>query len=264
MSTLSQLAIYPIKSTTQVSLDSATMGPFGLDLDRRWMLIDNEGVMLTQRKYARMCLISTSIIDGKLTVNAPGMRELGIEPVSTASDTITATVWEDSCNAFNCGEAAEKWFSDFLNTPARLVYFPDNELRQVDLNYARQGDITAFSDGFPYLLISQASLDDLNSRLDQPVEMSRFRPNLVISGVEAFAEDHWKKIRIGDVTFNLVKPCSRCIIPAIDPKTAKKSAEPVRTLANYRMHDNKIFFGQNLIAEGSGELQVGMPVEVIE
>lgn len=264
MTTLSQLAIYPIKSTAQISLDKATMGPFGLDLDRRWMLIDNDGVMLTQRKHSRMCLIITSVADDKLTVNAPGMQALGINPVSPSSNTITTKVWEDSCNAYDCGEAAKKWFSDFLNTPARLVYFPDNEIRQVDMNYAHQGDITAFSDGFPYLLISQASLDDLNSRLEQPVEMNRFRPNLVISGTEPFAEDNWKRIRIGDITFKLVKPCSRCVIPSIDPKTAKKSAEPVRTLANYRMRDNKIFFGQNVLAEANGELQLGMPVEIIE
>lgn len=265
MTRLSLLAIYPIKSTAQVSLDRATLGPFGLDMDRRWMLIDNEGEMLTQRKHSRMCLINASIADGKLTVNAAGMQPLSIDHINApSSSTITAKVWEDSCNAYDCGEASEKWFSDFLNTPARLVYFPDNEIRQVDLNYARQGDITAFSDGFPYLLISQASLDDLNSRLEQPVEMNRFRPNLVISGTEAFAEDKWKKIRIGDITFRLVKPCSRCVIPAIDPKTAKKSTEPVRTLASYRMRDNKIFFGQNVIAEGSGEVQVGMPVEIIE
>ena len=226
---LSQLAIYPIKSTAQISLEKATIGPFGLELDRRWMLVDKAGVMLTQRSHSRMCLINTSIKDGKLTLSAPEMQDLSIDRVPSSSKPLITMVWEDSCNAYDCGEQAETWFSEFLNTPARLVYFPDNEVRQVDLNYARQGDITAFSDGFPYLLISQASLDDLNNRLEQPVEMSRFRPNLVISGTEAYAEDNWKKIRIGDITFKLVKPCSRCVIP--NPQSAEKSAEPVRTLA---------------------------------
>lgn len=261
MSTLSQLAIYPIKSTAQIQLNSASMSRFGLDMDRRWMLIDQNGIMLTQRKHARMCLIQCSLSDGQLTVKAPEMQPLTVETSTTPT---TATVWEDTCNAFDCGDTAAKWFSDFLKTSARLVYFPDNEQRQVDLSYANKGDITAFSDGFPYLLISQASLDDLNSRLDSSVEMKRFRPNLVISGTEAFAEDNWKIIRIGNITFNIVKPCSRCIIPSIDPQTAGTSAEPVRTLAKYRMRDNKIFFGQNVIAEGTGKLEVGMPVEIIE
>lgn len=263
MISLSQLAIYPIKSTAQISLKQASMGPFGLDMDRRWMLVDKNGVMLTQRKHARMCLIISSLHDEILKVTAPDMQPLSIEYTNLSSQ-LLATVWKDTCTAFDCGEEAAKWFSDFLQTDARLVYFPDNEQRQVDLNYASQGDYTAFSDGFPYLLIGQASLDNLNSRLDTPVEMKRFRPNLVVNGTEAFAEDRWKKIRIGDITFNIVKPCSRCVIPSIDPETAQKSAEPVKTLASYRMRENKIFFGQNVIAKDMGKLEVGMPVEVIE
>jgi len=263
MISLSQLAIYPIKSTAQISLEHANMGPFGLDMDRRLMLVDKNGVMLTQRKHARMCLIQSTHLDEVLTVTAPDMPALSVN-YANLSVQLLATVWNDTCTAFDCGEEAAKWFSDFLRTDARLVYFPDNEQRQVDLSYANKGDYTAFSDGFPYLLIGQSSLDDLNSRLDTPVEMKRFRPNLVISGADAFAEDHWKKIRIGDITFNIVKPCSRCVIPSIDPETAKKSAEPVKALASYRMRENKIFFGQNVIAQDLGKLEVGMAVEVIE
>jgi len=276
MITLSQLAIYPIKSTAQISLQEAHISPFGLEMDRRWMLIDEKGVMLTQRKFARMCLIQSEIGDNTLSVSAPDMQDLSIA-TDRASKTIEANVWNDTCNAQDCGDEAASWFSDFLKTPARLVFFPQNEIRQVDLDYAQQGDITAFSDGFPYLLISQASLDDLNAKLDSPVSMSRFRPNLVVTGTDAFAEDSWKRIRIGDITFKLVKPCSRCVIPSIDPLTAEKSAAVVKTLSQYRMHDHKIFFGQNIIAEGQGELiqgtlkperqvgmQVGMQVEILE
>ena len=262
MITLSELAIYPIKSTAQIALSTVKMSPFGLDMDRRWMLIDESGVMLTQRKHPRMCLIQCSIEEPCLVITAPGMNVLKI-PLKHSNRNIKATVWEDTCNAFECGNEAAKWFTLFLKTSTRLVYFPDNEVRQVDLDYADQGDITAFSDGFPYLLISQASLDDLNSRLVTPVEMKRFRPNLVVSGTDAFAEDGWKKIQIGDITFNLVKPCSRCSIPSIDPNTANKSAEAVKTLAGYRMRENKIFFGQNVIAEGTGTLNLGMPVEIL-
>jgi len=263
---LSELSIYPLKSCAQISLNTAKLSPFGLELDRRWMLIDEQGVMLTQRSHARMCLIEcrlnhAQLSMGQLSVSAPGMQPLDITLTENISK---ATVWKDTCNAYDCGDAASQWFTAFLNTPARLVYFPDDELRQVDLDYAQPGDITAFSDGFPYLLISQASLDDLNSRLDSPVEMSRFRPNLVVTGNEAFAEDQWKRIRIGTTEFSLVKPCSRCAIPGINPANAEKTAEPVKTLASYRLRENKILFGQNVIAHGSGVLEVGMPVEIIE
>ena len=261
MITLSELSIYPVKSCGQISLTEASLSPFGLHMDRRWMLIDEQGVMLTQRKFARMCLVQSHLNNNKLQVNAPGMNQLTIQ---ATDNLVEATVWEDNCQAYDCGDEAANWFSEFLDTPARLVYFPDSEIRQVDLTYAQQGDTTAFSDGFPYLLISQASLDDLNKRLDSPVEMKRFRPNLVVSGNEAFAEDQWKRIRIGSIDFRIVKPCSRCVIPSINPSTAEKSAEPVKTLASYRMRDNKIFFGQNVIAEGTGRVEVGMPVEILE
>lgn len=234
-------------------------------MDRRWMLVDEDGVMLTQRKHASMCLIHCRLTSNgnELEVSVAGKASLGIT-IPKDSLVREARVWGDTCHSLDCGDEAANWFSDFLGTPARLVYFPENEFRQCDPVYAQPGDQTAFSDGFPYLLISQASLDDLNGRLDTPVEMKRFRPNLVVTGNQAFDEDSWKRIRIGDVTFRLVKPCSRCIIPSIDPQTGTKTAEPLRALSRYRMRDNKIFFGQNLIAEGSGELQVGMPVEILE
>lgn len=263
MITLSQLAIYPVKSCAQLPQGKANISPFGLHMDRRWMLIDDEGYMLTQRKHPRMCQIQCYAQDTMLQINAPGMTQLNVNSSKQDASTI-ATVWEDSCDSVDCGDKAAEWFSQFLQTPARLVFFPDNEVRQVDLNYARHGDITAFSDGFPYLLISQASLDDLNSRLDTPVEMKRFRPNLVVSNTQAFAEDDWKRILIGEVTFRVVKPCSRCSIPAINPQTAEKTAQPVKALAAYRMRENKIFFGQNLIAENTGTLETGMEVQILE
>lgn len=259
---LSQLAIYPIKSTSQISLQQARLSPFGLEMDRRWMLIDEQGYMLTQRKHPKMCLIKSTLENKRLVVSAPDMPALSLD-INDTNMQIKASVWEDSCNAYDCGPQAAEWFSSVIQSPTRLVFFPDNEVRQVDLDYAQQGDITAFSDGFPYLLIGQSSLDDLNSRLSSAVDMKRFRPNLVVAGSAAFAEDNWKKIRIGDITFRLVKPCSRCSIPSINPDTGEQSAEVVKTLAGYRMRENKILFGQNMIAEGSGELRLGMEVEVL-
>lgn len=267
MINLTELNIYPIKSTAQVSLNSAVISPFGLDMDRRWMLVDEKGYMLTQRTHPRMCLIKPHLTDTQLIINATEMAELSVS-INDNMQTIQATVWEDNCNALDCGDEAADWFSTFLNSPTRLVFFPDNETRQVDLNFAKSGDITAFSDGFPYLLITQASLDDLNSRMENPVTMQRFRPNLVLSGTEAFAEDNWKKIKIGNLIFDLVKPCSRCVIPSIDPQTAEKNAEVIKVLSGYRMREHKIFFGQNLIARldkgENSQLKLGMTVEILE
>ena len=264
---LTELNIYPVKSLRQISLLQSLVEPFGLQHDRRWMVVDEQGKMITQRQQSRMCLIQPSLTDKGVSLHAAGMLDLQVtKPVTRTRQLVT--VWEDNCQAYDAGDEAAKWLSDFLSVNCRLVYFPSDEFRQVDLNYAQPGDRTAFSDGFPLLLISQTSLDDLNQRLtlnrQTPITMNRFRPNLVVSGCDAFAEDNWKIIRIGEITFRIVKPCSRCVIPNIDIETAERGNEPARTLASYRRRDNRIYFGQNAIAENPGKLTIGMPVEIIE
>lgn len=266
---LSQLMIYPVKSCAGISLQTAHTSPFGLQYDRRWMLVDENGVMLTQRQHPRMCLIQPTLENGNLTLSAPAMDPLPVDQGTatiSVSATVSVSVWEDQCNALDCGDQAAAWLSEFLGLPTRLVYFPEDEIRQVDLSYAQPGDITAFSDGFPYLLISQASLDALNSRLQMPVEMRRFRPNLVVEGCDAFAEDQWQSLLIGDVQFRLVKPCSRCVIPSIDPDTAEKNPAVVRTLASFRKTGKRVLFGQNLTANvsGNGILHTGMAVSLVD
>lgn len=260
---LSELNIYPVKSLAGTSLNHSIVDGFGLQNDRRWMLVDNQGKMLTQRKLARMCLIRPQITAQGIRLSASGMPDMELS-ITHLTDSCKAQVWDDVCNAYDAGDQAAQWLSDFLAIDCRLTYFPDDEVRQLDQDYAQADDKTAFSDGFPLLLISQASLDDLNSRLETPITMSRFRPNLVITGSDAFEEDQWQRIRIGDMTFRLVKPCSRCSIPTIDPSNAEKSKEPIATLSQYRKRDNKVYFGQNAIADGTGELSVGMPVKVLE
>ncbi|VAX13230.1 Flavodoxin reductases (ferredoxin-NADPH reductases) family 1 [hydrothermal vent metagenome] len=260
---VSDLAIYPVKSLAQIGMDRLRVERFGFALDRRWMVVDVDGFMITQRKKARMSLIQPRLLENGLRLQASDMPDLDVF-CSLASPRCPVTVWEDSCMALDCGDEAAAWLSQFLDITCRLVFFPDDEVRQVDPAYAQPGDRTAFSDGFPILLISQASLDELNRRLAKPVAMRRFRPNLVVTGCEPFAEDSWKQIRIGGIIFRIVKPCSRCVIPNIDPDTAEKSAEPTRTLSRFRLQDKKILFGQNLIAQSQGELECGMPVEIIE
>jgi len=270
---VSELAIYPVKSCAQIPLKQAYVEDFGLSQDRRWMVVDHNGKFVTQRQQPRMCLIQPKLTVSKsnnsepreqgIIIDAPGMEALRV----TMSSEIIARrvmVWSDQCQALDCGDAAAQWLSRFLKIECRMVYFPPDEFRQVDLNFAQEGDRTAFSDGFPILLISQASLDDLNSRMESPIPMLRFRPNLVVSGCAAFAEDNWRRIKIGDLTMRVVKPCSRCVIPTIDTRSAVKGVEPLRTLLTYRKRDNKIYFGQNIIAEGRGEIDVGMPVKVLE
>ncbi len=261
--TVSDLSIYPVKSCHGVKLASSQVGSFGLDNDRRWMVVDENGVMLTQRKISKMCLIHVELSEQGITLNKLSHESLFIH-YPLEKNKVTVKVWLDQCQAYDAGEAAALWLSEALSVKCRLVYFPEDEFRQVDLDYANTGDKTAFSDGFPLLLISEASLNDLNSRLKTPVSMQRFRPNIVVSGCLPFAEDNWKKIRIGDIVFRIVKPCSRCVIPNVNIETGVRESEPIKTLSSYRKRDRKIYFGQNVIANSSGKIETGMSVEIIE
>lgn len=259
---VTELYVYPLKSAAANRVEKAKIDEFGLQNDRRWMLVDSQGGFLSQRQLPQMCLISVSVDENGLRIKLPGESAF-IATVDRQLKT-KVQVWGDYCQAYDCGDEAANLISGFLATSCRLVYFPDDEIRQVDLDYAKSGDKTGFSDGFPLLLIAQESLDDLNSRLQQPVSMTRFRPNIVVSGVDAFAEDNWKIIEIGGITMRVVKPCSRCSIPSVNPLTGKRTVEPVKTLRSYRMRDGKVYFGQNLIADKTGMLETGMDVKIIK
>jgi len=258
--TISELYIHPLKSAASVPVNKSVVDALGLENDRRWMLVDDKGDFLSQRQLPEMCLIDAQASNDGLSISVPGQR--AIKVTARPDHVRQVVVWGDSCRAYDAGDAAAKYVSDFLKTSCRLVCFPSDEKRQIDLNYAKPGELTGFSDGFPLLLISQASLDDLNARLDKPVSMTRFRPNIVVSGCEAYAEDDWKHIVVGEIEMRVVKPCSRCSIPSVNPETAVRSLEPVKALREYRMKDSKIYFGQNIIANSTGVLEVGMSVEV--
>ena len=261
---LTGLYRYPVKSLRGESLLRMQVGPRGPELDRHWMVVNEKGRFLTQRELPRMVLIRPHLFDGGLRLSAPGMPDLEAAPGGDA-EPLEVQVWNDRCRARPVSAEADRWLSDFLGIPCRLVEFAEEEHRKVDPDYAEPGDETAFSDGFPFLLISRASLDDLNRRMGRALPMERFRPNLVVEGCEPYAEDTWKRIRIGDLTFRVVKPCSRCVIPTVNPETGEREGnEPLKTLMTYRKEGNKVFFGQNLIHDGTGVLEVGMPVEVLE
>jgi len=264
---LSSLYRFPLKSAAGESLQRCASDSLGLLGDRRWMVVAaGTGRFLTQRVLPRMALLQAHWQgDTALKLAAPGMPELLVR-VPDDKTMRCVQVWSANPVVPDAGETAAAWLSDFLGQACRLVYLPEDDGIQVDLDYARLGERTAFSDGFPFLLIGQASLDDLARRVGRPLEMLRFRPNLVVSGAEPYAEDGWKRIRIGQLTFRVVKPCSRCVIPTLDPATGERAPdrEPLNTLLLYRKGPGGVFFGQNLIAEGRGELEVGMPVERLE
>lgn len=261
---LSGLYHYPVKSLAGISLQRTILDRYGLQYDRRWMLVDQEGEFLSQRRLPRMALIGQRIEGETLILHTAGRHELHLPLVLDPGEWIDVRIWDESCKAQRCSEAADLWLSEFLDLPCRLVCMPDSLARRVDPAYARESDLTAFSDGFPLLLLSEASLAELNGRLEVPVSMQRFRPNLVVSGCAAFAEDGWKRLRIGEATFRVVKPCARCIITTIDPATAERGDEPLQTLSEYRRQGNKVHFGQNLLHDGTGRLVVGMRVEILE
>ncbi|WP_457672984.1 MOSC domain-containing protein [Thiolapillus sp.] len=260
---LSGLYRYPVKSLRGESLETMEVGSRGPLHDRHWMLVNDEGRFLTQRELPRMALVRPLITETGLRLQAPGQPDLEVAPVS--DEDLEVQVWRDRCLARVMNPEADRWLSDFLGVSARLVYLPEDRARQVDPDYARPGEQVGFADGFPFLLISRASLDDLNERMGRVLPMERFRPNLVVEGCGPYAEDSWKRIRIGELTFRVVKPCSRCVIPTVNPETGEREGnEPLKTLMSYRKEGNNVYFGQNLLHDGPGRLQTGMAVEVLE
>nr|WP_314570216.1 MOSC domain-containing protein [uncultured Pseudomonas sp.] len=271
MSSLAALYRYPLKSALGQSLQQSAVDGLGLLGDRRWMLVDAErGLFLSQRSVPRLTQLHTQVSpEGDLMLSAKGFPDLHVSvPVSGAlsANLRQIKVWHDTFEVPDAGDAAAHWVSDFLGKPTRLVYMPADRARTVSAVYGENGDKVAFADGFPLLLIGQGSLDDLSARVGRSLEMIRFRPNLVVQGSPAFAEDDWKRIRIGDVDFRVLKPCARCILTTLDPQTGERSPdrEPLATLKSYRLQDGHAMFGQNLVCDRAGVLEVGMPITVLE
>ena len=258
---LSGLYVYPIKSCAGISLDSADLISTGLRHDRRWMLVDESGEFMSQRAHPRMALISTHLSDGQLTVSAPGMPDLLIPLLQENGKLIDVEVWGDVNKGALVGEEADHWFGEFLRFPCRLVRKPEDDPRPVDSIYAANGDQVGFADGFAFLLISEASLDDLNSRLEDPLPMNRFRPNFVVRGCDAYAEDGWGRLHIGGVPFRVAEGCPRCAITTTNQETGERGKEPLRTLATYRKFDGEVYFGRNLIHDTLGTVRLGDTVE---
>ena len=265
MPALSNVFIYPVKSLRGHAVMGSQVERMGLEYDRRLMVVDPQGMFLTQRQHARMALVNPVLDANVLSLSAPGMDNLSFE-VRQLGQRMDVEIWSSrGVGAFDQGDLAAEWLTDFLKMPARLVRIDEDRPRKINPEYAIQADDqVGFADGFPILIISQESLDDLNSRLEKSVPMNRFRPNIVISGTTPFAEDGWKRIRIDQVEMGLVKPCARCNVPTIDQDTAESGKEPNATLARYRKFGGKVMFGVNVIPITTGMIKVGASVEILE
>lgn len=250
---IEQLTIYPVKSLCGISLHASKLEKRGLKYDRRWMITDSNYNFITQRTHPVLALISVTIQNDKLLFSFPNANPSTIQVPAFPTEKgplVDTKVFDKVCKAIPVSKAADQWFSNILQGDFKLVYMPEESKRLVNPAYATPTDIVSFADGYPILLASTASLNDLNQRLEDPVAMNRFRPNIVISGEHAFGEDYWEYFKINGLSFRGIKPCARCLMTTVDPeKGVKSGAEPLKTLATYRKVDNKVLFGLNLLWE---------------
>jgi uncharacterized protein YcbX len=262
--TLSNIWIYPVKSLPGIRVMRAQVMQKGLQYDRRWMLIDEHGRFITQREHPQLALFQLSMQEDELEIKHKTSSSLAIRFKVIAENGVVASaaIWDDPVEVIEPSTAHSSWFSDCLGMPCRLVFFPEANFRQADPDYAR-GEPVSLADAFPFLIIGQKSLDDLNTRLPEPVTIRRFRPNFIFVGGEAYEEDQWKEFAIGKNKFRAVKRCSRCTLTTVDPETGIKGVEPLATLAKCRKEGNKIFFGQNAIAINYETIQEGDEITML-
>lgn len=276
---IAAINIYPVKSLGGISLNNSIVEKRGLQYDRRWLLVDEENKFLTQREFPKMAVISIEIADKGLQISAENFENLFV-PFQAEGNTEKVQIWQSVCDAIPHERFINEWFSEVLSEKVRLVFMPDKSERQINQKFLKNGEIVSFADGYPFMILGEDSLADLNSKLENTLPMNRFRPNFVIKDSPAFAEDNWQKIKIGETVFRSTKPCARCVITTIEQTEGNfNGKEPLKTLATYRMAkdvfpnsltdldltENAVLFGQNLVAEDfDEEIKVGDKVEVLE
>lgn len=270
---LSALHIYPVKSLRGISARTAVVEPWGLAADRRWMLVDAERMKaVTQREQPRLALLAAEPVGGGgLRLTGPGMPPLELMPPAPGP-LESVRLFSDTIEVVSAGEPADAWLSRYLGLPVRLTYLDEPAVRRpVDPDFSRPGDTVSLADGFPLLVVSTASLDALNALIaggdragEGPLPMNRFRPNAVVDGTQAWAEDDWRRVRIGEVTFRVPKSCGRCLVTTTDQGSGARGKEPLHTLGKYRRFGKSLVFGQNLIPEHPGTLRVGDPLTIVE
>jgi len=262
--TLTQIWIYPIKSLAGIRLKSANVKQKGIAYDRRWMLVDESGRFLTQREHPEMSQFHPALDSGQLTIlNSVSGRSIVLDlEGENSGESRPVIIWDDEVQAIEVRHDYSQWFSDQLKRKCKLVFFPETNARPVDPDYAIKNEHVSLADGYPFLIIGQTSLDELNKRLKEPIPMNRFRPNFIFTGGTPHEEDSWKKFSIGKNQFIGVKPCGRCVITTVDQQTGKKGLEPLATLSTYRKTGSKITFGQNLVAINYDEVHEGDKIEL--
>ncbi|WP_340105947.1 MOSC domain-containing protein [Rhodohalobacter sp. 8-1] len=262
---LKDIYTYPVKSLGGVRLQEGRVLKKGLEFDRRWMLVDDRGRFMSQRKHSRMALLQTEITDNGIDVYSktdPSNRvTIPLEPSS--KNTREVVIWDDRVDAQRVSQKLSQWFSEQLDVTCDLVFMPHSTRRLLKPKYQVNEESVSFADAMPYLLISQKSLDDLNSRLNKPIPMERFRPNIVVAGGAPFQEDNWNEISIGSARFKITKSCARCVVTTIDQQSGHKAKEPLKTLASYRKVEGDVYFGQNMLLLEGGNIQVGDTVSLI-
>lgn len=256
---ISQLFIYPIKSLGGIELTTSDITERGLRYDRRWLLADADYQFITQRQHTQLAFFSTKITANGLTVtNRQNGSTVQVPFVPQTNEIHHVSVWNDTIEAIRVSPKIDAWFSEQLGFSCSLFYQPDHSVRLIDPDYAITGkEQTSFADGYPILIISQESLDELNSKSTEYMEMRRFRPNIVIAGGKPFQEDLLKKFTVGTTILYGVKPCARCVLTTIHPETSVKGVEPLKTLADFRKKGNKILFGLNVVVHQTGKVSVG-------
>lgn len=263
MITLTGLYVYPVKSARGIALEAADITRMGIRHDRRFMVVDEQGRFITQREHPELARLETAIQGEELQLTFRGVGELRLPLEPTEGAARPVSVWGDEVLALDLGSQAKTFFEHLLGVPASLVYLPEESARVPSERYARSEDRVGFADGYPYLLASTESLTDLNTRIGHILPMNRFRPNLVVSGALAYAEDDWRHIRIGGLGFEVVKPCTRCVMTTTDQASGERMGkEPLKTLADYHRFENQAAFAQNVIARSFGALALGAHVEV--
>jgi hypothetical protein len=281
---LVSIHIYPLKAGRAVDLDESAVEPWGLAGDRRWLVVDGTGRFVSQREepaLARVIAVypgtradqaaaGRPLPTDAITLSAPGHPPLKVRVpwVDDGTEKVTVAVWGSRVCAAAAGKEADDWLGHLLHRDVRLVYLDDPTRREVDQDYGDPGDRVSFADGYPLLLTSIGSLEALGSWLSEdghpPVPMNRFRPGVVVSGAPAWAEDGWRRIRIGTVTFRVVKPCGRCVVTTIDQATAERGRQPLKLLGRRRRFGPQLVFGQNMIPDTLGSIRVGDPIRVLE
>ena len=257
---LSEIWVYPIKSLPGIRVGKANVLGKGLEGDRRLMLVDENNQFMTQRTFPQMALFDVSMESHSIRVRSKSndsLNPLIIGGNYQSAGSFKAIIWNDEIEVMEVQPAFSKWFSETLNVTCKLVYFPEENSRRIDPDYVKEDSHVSLADGYPYLIIGENALRDLNGRVGQDLSLKRFRPNFVFDGGAPYEEDEWQHFEIGTVRFLGVKPCGRCSIPTVDPETGIKGDEPLRTLATYRKNNGKIYFGQNVIALNNGEINEG-------